>query len=72
MATEWQRQGVSFTLLYLGGVDTPFWDTIEMKVQREKMLKLDDAAGAIAYAVNAPSYAVVNEIVLQPESHQLG
>ena len=26
MATEWQRQGVGFSLLYLGGVDTPFWD----------------------------------------------
>lgn len=72
MAIEWQRQNVQFTLLYLGGVDSNFWDEIEMKVQREKMLKPDDAAHAILSAIEAPPYAVFNEILLQPESHQLG
>jgi NAD(P)-dependent dehydrogenase (short-subunit alcohol dehydrogenase family) len=71
MATEWQRQGVSFTLLYLGGVDTPFWDGIDMKVQRDKMLTADDAAEAVVYALMAPGGSAVNEILLQPESHQL-
>ncbi len=71
MATEWQRQGVSFTLLYLGGVDTPFWDGIDMKVQRDKMLTADDAAEAVVYALMAPKGSSVNEILLQPDSHQL-
>jgi len=71
MATEWQRQGVSFSLLYLGGVDTPFWDHIDMKVQRDKMLTADDAARAIVYALEAAPNGVMNEITLQPDSHQL-
>ena len=71
MATEWQRQGIGFSLLYLGGVDTPFWDKIDfMKVQRDKMLSAKDAAGAIIYALEASATAVLNEMVLQPESHQ--
>ncbi len=72
MATEWQRQGIGFSLLYLGGVDTPFWDKIDfMKVQRDKMLSADDAARAIVYALHASATAILNEMVLQPESHQL-
>lgn len=70
MATEWQRSGIGVTLLYLGGVNSPFWDTIDMKVQRDKMLSVDDAAQAIVYALQAPPNGVLNEIVLQPESHQ--
>lgn len=70
MATEFQRQGVQFTLLYLGGVDSNFWDTIDMPVQRDKMLRPDDAAEAIVYAIAAPGYSALNELVLQPESHQ--
>ncbi len=72
MATEWQRQGIAFSLLYLGGVDTPFWDKIDfMKVQRDKMLSADDAAKAILYALDAAPNGVLNEMVLQPESHQM-
>ncbi|MCS7062348.1 MAG: SDR family oxidoreductase [Anaerolineae bacterium] len=70
MATEFQRQGIQFTLLYFGGVDSPFWDAIDMPVQRDKMLRPQDAADAIVRALEAPAYSVLNEIVLQPESHQ--
>lgn len=70
MATEFQRQGVQFTLLYLGGVDSNFWDTISMPVQRDKMLRPDEAAAAIVQALEAPAHSVLNEVVLQPESHQ--
>jgi len=70
MATEFQRQGVQFTLLYLGGVDSNFWDTIDMPVQRDKMLRPDEAADAILRALEAPAHSVLNEVVLQPESHQ--
>lgn len=70
MATEWQRAGIGFTLLYLGGVNSPFWDGIDMKVQRDKMLSVDDAAQAIVYALEASPNSVLNEITLQPDSHQ--
>ena len=70
MATEWQRNGISISLLYLGGVNSPFWDAIEMKVQRDKMLSVDDAAQAIVLALQTPANGILNELVLQPESHQ--
>ncbi len=70
MATEWQRSGIGISLLYLGGVNSPFWDAIEMKVQRDKMLSVEDAAQAIVSALQAPAGSVLNELMLQPDSHQ--
>ncbi|MGK0188093.1 MAG: short-subunit dehydrogenase [Verrucomicrobiales bacterium] len=71
MALEYQRQGIQFSLFYFGGVDTPFWDSIAMKVDRSKMLAPEDAAKLIAAAIEQPAHLVMNEVTLQPESHQL-
>ncbi len=72
MALDFKRYGVKFTLLHFGGVDSPFWDNIDgLRVQRDKMLTVNDAATAILYAVKQPDSAVLGELVLQPESHQL-
>ncbi|MGQ9837051.1 MAG: SDR family oxidoreductase [Cyanobacteriota bacterium] len=70
MADELKRFGVRFTLFYFGGVDSPFWDPISLKVQRDKMLSPATAAEAIQFALSAPPNAVPSEVVLQPESHQ--
>lgn len=69
MADELKRFGVKFTLFYLGGVDTPFWETAGLKVDRSKMLNPEMAADAIVYALNTNPQAVPLEINLQPESH---
>lgn len=68
-----RRHNIKITGLYLGGVDTPFYDNpaIEMKVQRDKMLSADDAANAIVYALSQPAHLVLGELTLQPDSHQL-
>jgi short-subunit dehydrogenase len=68
-----RRHNLKVTGLYLGGVDTPFYDNpaIEMKVQRDKMLSASDAARAILYALTQPAHLVLGELTLQPESHQL-
>lgn len=68
-----RRHNIKITGLYLGGVDTPFYDNpaIEMKVQRDKMLSADDAANAIIYTLSQPAHLVLGELTLQPESHQL-
>ena len=73
LVEENKRNSIRFSLIYAGGVNTPFWDnpTIEMKVQKEKMLSADEIAKSTYYAVSMPNGAVLNEIVLQPESHQL-
>lgn len=71
LALEYKRAGVRFTLLHLGGVNTSFWDSITMRVQREKMLTVTAAARAVFFAATQEGEGVLNEIVLQPESHQL-
>ena len=68
---EFQRQGVQFTLFHFGGVDTPFWDDIGMTVKRDLMIPVATAAAHIIAALDAPDHLVVNEVVLQPESHQM-
>jgi len=68
-----RRHNIKVTGLYLGGVDTPFYDSplVELKVQREKMLTPADAAEAVLYALTQPAHLVLGELTLQPESHQL-
>ena len=71
---EEQRRGkTKFSLLYLGGVDTPFWDDerVGMKVIKDLMLTTEEVADAVYYAVDQPSGSVLNEMVIQPQSHQL-
>ncbi len=70
---EYKRTKTQFSLLYLGGVDTPFWDDedVQMRVKKEAMLNPDVIARVVGNLLALPSSHVVNEIVLQPESHQL-
>lgn len=67
---EVKRTEIRITNLYLGGVDSPFWDTIDLKVQREKMVQAEEAAKAIWFLCQQPSSGVINEMVLQPFNHQ--
>lgn len=69
MAEELKRFGVKFTLFYFGGVNSPFWDNVSLKVDRKKMLSPETAAEAIFYALSAEVQAVPMEINIQPESH---
>lgn len=43
MAEELKRFGIKFTLFYFGGVDSPFWDNVSLKVDRKKMLSPETA-----------------------------
>jgi len=67
---ELKRTDIRITSLILGGVDSPFWDTIDLKVQREKMVQTDEAAKAIWFLCQQPRSGVVSEMVLQPFNHQ--
>ncbi len=73
LTEEHKRSGVTFILMHLGGVDTPLWDskTVDMRVQKDKMLSPEEVAKSVYYAVNQPDGSVLNEIVIQPESHQM-
>jgi NAD(P)-dependent dehydrogenase (short-subunit alcohol dehydrogenase family) len=71
LALEYKRAGVRFSLLHLGGVNSTFWDSIQMRVQRERMLTVEAAARAVFFAASQEGEGVLSEIVLQPESHQM-
>ncbi len=67
---ELKRTEIRMTQLYLGGTDSPFWDTIDLKVQREKMVTAEEAGRAIWFLCQQPASGVVSEMVLQPFNHQ--
>ncbi len=69
MAEELKRFGIKFTLFYFGGIDSPFWDNVSLKVDRKKMLSPETAANAIFFALTAEPQAVPMEINIQPDSH---
>lgn len=73
LVKEQKRGYVKYTLLYLGGVATSLWDDerVDMKVRKDKMLTPEDAANAVFQSLNHPQNAALNEMVLQPESHQM-
>jgi len=68
---EYKRFGIRFSLLHLGGVDTSFWDDIDMRVKRDKLLTASAASQAVFNAVTQEGEGVMAEVVLMPESHQL-
>ncbi len=69
MGEELRRYGIKVTAFYFGGVNTPFWDNVQLKVDRAKMLSPETAAAAIFYAMTAEPQAVPMEINIQPDSH---
>ncbi len=67
---EIKRTEIRITNLFLGGVDTPFWDAIDLRVQRDKMVLAEEAAKAIWFLCQQPTSGVVSEMVIQPFNHQ--
>lgn len=67
---EVKRTEIRITNLFLGGVDSPFWDNIDLRVQRDKMIRDSEAAKAIWFLCQQPLSGVVSEMVLQPFNHQ--
>lgn len=67
---ELKRTDIRITNIFLGGTDTPFWDTIDLRVQRDKFVTAEEAAKSIWFLCQQPSSGVVSELVLQPFNHQ--
>lgn len=67
---ELKRTEIRITNIFLGGTDSPFWDHIDLRVQREKMIQAEEAAKAVWFLCQQPASAVVSEMVLQPFNHQ--
>ena len=67
---ELKRTEIRITNLFLGGVDSPFWDEIDLRVQKDKMIVTEEAAKAIWFLCQQPLSGVVSEMVFQPFNHQ--
>jgi NADP-dependent 3-hydroxy acid dehydrogenase YdfG len=67
---ELKRTDIRITNIFLGGTDTPFWDEIDLRVQRDKFVTAAEAARSIWFLCQQPSSGVVSEMVLQPFNHQ--
>ncbi|CAN5452552.1 SDR family oxidoreductase [soil metagenome] len=68
---ELKRTDIRITQLFLGGVDSQFWDSIDLKVQRDKMILAEEAGKAIWFLCQQPVSGVVSEMVIQPFNHQV-
>lgn len=67
---ELKRTEIRITNIFLGGVDSPFWDEIDLKVQKDKMINVAEAAKTIWFLCQQPASGVISEMVLQPFNHQ--
>lgn len=67
---EVKRTEIRFTNVFLGGVDSAFWDKIDLRVQRDKMIMAEEAARTIWFLCQQPASGVVSEMVVQPFNHQ--
>lgn len=67
---ELKRTDIRITNIFLGGTDSPFWDQIELRVQRDKFIQAEEVAKSIWFLCQQPNSGVVSELVLQPFNHQ--
>ena len=69
--SELSRTGVRTTLVSPGPVDTPMWDPVDPDsrpgfTKRSAMLRAEDVAAAVVFAVTQPARVDVTEIRLMP------
>lgn len=67
---ELKRTQVKIVQMFVGGVDSHFWDNIDLKVQREKFLTAFEIAKAVKFLLEQPAEGVISEMVIQPLNHQ--
>lgn len=68
LAAEERQHGIRVIALCPGAVDTPIWDhgNIEGNFDRTAMLSPESVAQSILYAIQLPTQALVEELVLMP------
>ena len=68
---ELRRTEVRITNIYLGGVDTSFWEEdIDIRYDAKKFITAKEAATSVWFLCQQPTSGVVSEMVLQPFNHQ--
>ena len=60
------REGLKVTMIHPGSTDTSLWDGQNWSPPAHDMLRADDVAGAVLYALKQPPNASVDELRLLP------
>lgn len=63
---ELRDAGISVTAICPGSVDTPFFDGFDRGLNRDNMLKPDDVAKAVLFAIQKPRDLLIDQIELRP------
>lgn len=61
---ELRPRGIRVIGVYPGSVDTSIWDNIPGEWPRERMMKPEDVAEAVAYAISCPASVLVEDITI--------
>lgn len=67
LSAEYRKQGIRTTLVIPGATNTSFWDQISNPPDRLRMLKPEEVAGAILYALTQPPGVSVDEVIILPQ-----
>ena len=64
MKAEWKSKKIKITNVFVGAVDTPFWDNLEIRVDRRSMLDLDELMYVFDTLVDASPRIQFHDITL--------
>ena len=66
LAQELKPANIRVTALCPGSIETEFFERFRPTLERERMLRLEDAVRALRYVLESPSNVLHGEIVLRP------
>ena len=61
---ELRPRGIRVIAVYPGAVDTPIWDSVPGDWPREKMMKPEEVAKAVAFSISCPSNVLIEDITM--------
>jgi NADP-dependent 3-hydroxy acid dehydrogenase YdfG len=65
-----KRTQLRISTLYFGGVNSEFWNEIDLSVRKDQFISVQEAARAVWFVCQQNDNGVLSELVLQPFSHQ--
>lgn len=66
LQAELRRDGIRITSVLPGSIDSPFWDDIDMRLDKATMIPLQSIAEHLAFLMCQPKQSVVDEITIMP------
>lgn len=64
MKSEWKPKKIKISNVFVGAVDTPFWDNLEVRVDRKSMLEVDELMYVFDTIIDASPRIQFHDITL--------